>query len=192
MRPWDDEDLKRLHLEHVRDELDLDANSDFDGGRGGELRLAAGFVFNEGAITEADVLEAPEAPPGLESLSAPSADLTDDPDPRGPCGAPVDPLPLLDGAIAFFGQDDIVIVNVVLADTGGLAERLAPAFESAGARYRGVMRKHDFEDEQFDSYLLFRNRDINIHQMKAIHQLFRLMELFIVIFDYSFFNRNFL
>ena len=52
---------------------------------------------------------------------------TEDPDQRGPCGAPVDPLPLLDGAIAVFGTDDFLVVNVVLAGTGDFAERRTTA-----------------------------------------------------------------
>jgi len=36
--------------------------------------------------------------------------------------------------------------------------RLEPTVEASGARYRGVLRRLDFEAEEFDSYLLFRNR----------------------------------
>jgi hypothetical protein len=78
-------------------------------------------------LTEDEVRSAAEAPPGLESIDPAKAGLSEDPDPRGPCGATVEPLPVLDGAIAVFGQDDIVVVNVVLTETGGLAERLVTA-----------------------------------------------------------------
>lgn len=78
-------------------------------------------------LTEDQVRGASAAPDGLESVAPERANLSDDPDPRGPCGAVVEALPVLDGAVAVFGQDDIVVVNVVLVDTGGLAERLVGA-----------------------------------------------------------------
>jgi hypothetical protein len=78
-------------------------------------------------ITEEDVRGAANAPAGLESVPPDRANLTQDPDPRGPCGASVEALPVLDGAVAVFGRDDIVIVNIVLTGSGGLAERLVTA-----------------------------------------------------------------
>ena len=78
-------------------------------------------------LTEDDVRSAPEAPPDLEEVPPDRANLSEDSDPRGPCGAEVDALPVLDGAIAVFGRDEIVVVNIVLTETGGLAERLITA-----------------------------------------------------------------
>ncbi len=93
-------------------------------------------TFEDGALQEQlgpalvtldEVLAATGAPVGLEEIAPDRANLREESNPRGPCGAEIDPLPVLDGAVAVFGQDDIVIVNVVLTATGGLAERLVSA-----------------------------------------------------------------
>jgi hypothetical protein len=82
----------------------------------------------EGALlTLDDVTAARSIPAGISEVDPSRANLTEDPDQRGPCGAPVDPLPVLDGAIAVFGTDDFLVVNVVLADTGEFAERRTTA-----------------------------------------------------------------
>jgi hypothetical protein len=78
-------------------------------------------------LTEEEVRSAPQAPPDLEAVPPDRANLSEDTDPRGPCGAEVEALPILDGAVAVFGRDDVVVVHIVLADTGGLAERLVDA-----------------------------------------------------------------
>jgi hypothetical protein len=78
-------------------------------------------------LDEEAVRAAAGAPGGLEEVPPERANLSEDPDPRGPCGAEVDALPILDGALAVFGRDDIVIVNVVLTETDGLADRLVTA-----------------------------------------------------------------
>jgi hypothetical protein len=89
-------------------------------------------------LTLDDVTAARSIPAGMTDVEPGRANLTDDEDQRGPCGAPVDPLPTVttsesdsatrfDGAIAVFGTDDFLVVNVVLADTGGLAERRTTA-----------------------------------------------------------------
>jgi hypothetical protein len=74
-------------------------------------------------LTLEDVGAAGSIPAGISEVDPARANLAEDPDQRGPCGAPVDPLPLLDGAIAVFGTDDFMVVSVVLADTGEFAER---------------------------------------------------------------------
>ena len=94
----------------------------------GTLTAGARQAELEGALlTLDDVLSAASIPTGITEVDPARANLTEDPDQRGPCGAPVDPLPLLDGAIAVFGTDDFIVVNVVLTDTGGLAERRTAA-----------------------------------------------------------------
>jgi hypothetical protein len=94
----------------------------------GTLTEGARQAELQGALlTLEDVTAARSIPPGMSEVDPSRANLTEEPDQRGPCGAPVDPLPVLDGAIAVFGTDDFLVVNVVLTETGGFAERRTSA-----------------------------------------------------------------
>lgn len=75
-------------------------------------------------LTADEVRDAPGAPGGLTIAGGDRIDITQDPDPRGPCGAVVDAVPFDAGAVAVFGRPDVILVHLVLVDTADLAERV--------------------------------------------------------------------